>query len=168
MTRALTVRRAISVAALTAVWCGLWRDLSATNVLVGALIAMALTSPRFSTRGQGWVRPVPAVRLVWLVVVDLVISTVSVAREILTPTDRTNESIVAVTVPRAGRDHMLLLIVAITLTPGTAVVDAEPDTGTLYLHLLHDDRRASTVAHVEKLAGLACEALPTRTTEGAS
>ena len=98
----------------------------------------------------------------------------SVALEVLTPTDRTDEAIVAVPLPTESRRHLLLLIVAVTVTPGTAVIDADPDTGTLYLHLLHSDRRDATVAHVEELAELACKALPVRSalvpssTEGAT
>ena len=37
-----------------------------------------------------------------------------------------------------------------------------PDTGTLYLHLLHSDRRESVTEHVRELAELACRALPTQ------
>ena len=62
--------------------------------------------------------------------------------------------------PAGTRAHLLLLIVAVTVTPGTAVVDADPDTGRLYLHLLHLDRAEGTVEHVLELAELACRALP--------
>jgi hypothetical protein len=34
------------------------------------------------------------------------------------------------------------------------------DTGRLYLHLLHADRAEGTIAHVRRLAELACRALP--------
>ena len=160
MSRFFTIKRNIAIATLTAAWCGLWRDVSVANVLVGTVIAVAVTLPGVATRCQGGVRLVPLGRLAVLVTIDLVKSTISVAREILTPTDRTEESIIAVQLPSESREHLLLLIVAITLTPGTAVVDADPDTATLYLHLLHHDRRDATVAHVEELARLASFALP--------
>ena len=99
-------------------------------------------------------------RFIGLVAVDLVVSTFTVAREILTPTDYTDEAIIAVPVPGETRSHLLMLIVAVTVTPGTAVVDTDPDTGTLYLHLLHADRSEQTTAHVTELAQLACRALP--------
>jgi multicomponent Na+:H+ antiporter subunit E len=67
---------------------------------------------------------------------------------------------VAVDVPTGARRHVLLLVVVITLTPGTAVVDVDPDTGTLYLHLLHCDRREKTTRHISRLAELTCAALP--------
>lgn len=160
MKRLLAPRKFLTIVALTAAWCGLWNDLSPANVLSGSIIAVAVTSIGVGTPGKGRIRLRPLLHLAWLVLVDLVKSTASVAAEIVTPTDRTDEAIVAVNVPAPSRDHFLLLIVSITLTPGTAVVDADPDSGTLYLHLLHHNRLQETVSHVQTIARLACEALP--------
>lgn len=157
-------RRVLTVLALMLAWCGLWRDLSVATVLVGTVLALGVTATGVGTAYEGGIRLRPLLRLTWLVMVDLAKSTINVAAEILTPTDHTEEAIIAVQVPPEGRDHLLLLIIAITLTPGTAVVDADADTGTLYLHLLHHDRRVETVSHVDDLVRLACAALPTRTT----
>lgn len=157
-------RRLSTIAALTAMWCALWGEVSTANVLAGLIIAVGVVALGVGTPGRGGVRLAPLLQFIGLVLVDLVKSTVGVAYEILTPTDYTDESIVAVTLPLAARDHLLLLVTAITLTPGTAVVDTDPDTGVLYLHLLHDNRRAATLAHVEELTALACRALPVRET----
>ena len=164
MTTTLTIRRTLMIGALTLAWCGLWGSVSAANIVTGVAISTALSFSGVGTPGRGGIKLAPLAKLAWLVLVDLITSTIDVAVEILTPTDRTEEGIIAVIVPKHSRQHLLLLIVAITLTPGTAVVDADPDTGTLYLHLLYIDRRASTVAHVEDLARLAAEALPLNTT----
>ncbi|NNE73978.1 MAG: hypothetical protein HKN26_09955 [Acidimicrobiales bacterium] len=154
-------RRLATLVALTLAWCALWRDISAANILAGAVIAIVVTSIGVGTPGTGGIRLRPLTRLLWLVAVDLVRSTIVVAREILTPADRTEESIIAVATPVQTRDHLLLLVVAITLTPGTAVVDADPDTGTLYVHLLHHDGRDVAIDHINALARVAAEALPT-------
>lgn len=156
----ITLRRILVIVALTACWCGLWRTISVANIVSGLVLSTVIVASGVGTEGRGGVRLVPLMKLVWIVFVDLVTSTVDVAVEILTPTDRTEEAIIAVKVPEDCRNHLLLLSVAITLTPGTAVVDADPVTGTLYLHLLHIDRREATVAHVQELARLSCEALP--------
>ncbi len=163
MIATVTIRRILMIGALTLAWCGLWRSISTANIVTGVAISTAVSTSGVGTPGRGGIKLVPLARLAWLVLVDLISSTIDVAVEIVTPTDRTEEGIIAVNVPNHSRQHLLLLIVAITLTPGTAVVDADPDTGTLYLHLLHIDRRASTVAHVEDLARLAAEALPLET-----
>ena len=156
----LTIRRVVMIVVFTAAWCGLWRDLSVANVASGLLLSTLILALGLGTSGTGGVRFGALLRLSWLVIVDLIQSTKSVAYEVLTPTDYTEESVIAVKVPEASRNHLLLLTVAITLTPGTAVVDADPETCTLYLHVLHHDRTVETVAHVEELARLATEALP--------
>lgn len=160
MTGRLTIRRLSTVAVLTFSWCALWGEVSTANILSGVLVAVLVSGAGIGTPGRGRVRLRPLLRFGRLVFVDLIVSTVSVAREILTPTDFTDEAIIAVPVPTETRAHLLLLIVAVTVTPGTAVVDADPDTGTLYLHLLHAERRDATAAHVRELAELACAALP--------
>lgn len=161
MSNIFKLRRLATIVALTLVWCGLWGSISSANVLTGAAIAVAINASGVGTPGTGGIRPWPLLRLVGVVAVDLVKSTVNVAAEIITPIDSTDESIVAVEVSVPTKDHLLLLVIAVTLTPGTAVVDADPETGTMYLHLLHDKRRDETVAHVHQLAELACQALPT-------
>lgn len=162
MTGWLRPRRLVSLVVLTLVWCGLWGNLSFANVAGGLVVAVAVLASGVGSPNEGGVRLGPLLRFAWLVLIDLVKSTVSVAVEIVTPTDRTDEAVIAVEVPREARDHLLLLSVAITLTPGTAVIDTDPDSGTLYLHLLHRRRRDVTVAHVEELVDLACAALPAR------
>lgn len=157
-----SIKRGTTLASLTATWCALWQQVSIANVAAGVVIGMAIMSLNVGTACRGRIRIRPLLKLIGLVLVDLVESTVGVAREILTPTDHTDEAIVAFEIPSAARHHFLLLVIAITLTPGTAVVDADPDTGTLYLHLLHADRRYDVDGHVRTIAALACEALPIR------
>jgi len=152
------------VAALTVAWCALWQEVSIANLLAGAGLAAVVLATGVGTPTSGALRAVPLAKLLWVVFIDLVTSTIDVAKEILTATDYTHEAIIAVEIPAEGRHHFLLLIIAVTLTPGTAVVDADPDTGTLYLHLLHAERRNEVAEHVRQLTDLACQALPLSTT----
>jgi multisubunit Na+/H+ antiporter MnhE subunit len=102
---------------------------------------------------------------------DLLVSTVDVSKEVLTPGDATDEGIIAVELGPAARDHFLLFVIAVTVTPGTAVVDTDPDTGTVYLHLLFMDRAEETAEALRDLARMADAALPVRSdrqTVGAS
>ena len=154
-----TVRRVVTVLALTAAWCALWGSPSVANILsglvVGSFASMLGRSPR-----RGGVRLGSLIRLIWLVAVDLVVSTGVVVREVLTPTDFTDEAIIAIPIPPGGRAHLLLMYVAITVTPGTAVVAAEADASVIYLHILHADRRDEVEAHMVQLFELAEQALP--------
>lgn len=160
MSTAFGPRRLLHVALLILAWCGLWQEISLPNVIMGALIGFLVTWDGVGPPAVGGVNPVALMQFTGLVLIDLVRSTVSVAKEIITPSDNTEEAIVAVKVPGAGRRHFLILTVAITLTPGTAVVDADPDKGILYLHLLYQNGQRETIEHTKRLARLAEAALP--------
>lgn len=149
----------VSVVALTAAWCGLWGQASVANVGAGFAIGVVATAA-FGSRSPSGLRLVPMLKLGGLVARDLVTSTVGVAFEVLTPTDYTDEVIVEVDVGKSSKPHLLLLTVAITLTPGTAVVDVDAEQGCLTLHLLHRDRTEATIAHVKRMAELASLAFP--------
>jgi multicomponent Na+:H+ antiporter subunit E len=156
----LTPRRFLVVVVLVAAWCALWGDVSVANILSGTLVAVVATLFAGVDHDAGGVRIVPLLHFVWLVVVDLVVSTVQVAWEILTPTDYTDEAVIAVDTDIAARSHFLMLVVAITVTPGTAVIDSDVDSGRLYLHVLHAEKAPEIDEHVRLLAELACRSLP--------
>jgi len=153
-----TVRRVAIVLALAAAWCALWGSITFANV-AGGLIVGSVAS--FSGGpASGGIRFIPLMQLLWRVTVDLVVSTGVVVREVLTPTDHTQEVIVAFEIPDAGRRHLLFLYIAITVTPGTAVVAGDSAATTMYLHVLHGDRVDEVIDHVEELVALVARALP--------
>ena len=151
----------MTTAGLTLVWCGLWGSVSVANVLSGLALSIVVLATDRGATSRHVIRFRPLLRFAWLVLVDLALSTIAVAVEIVTPNDRTEEVIVAVDLPATGSEHMLLLSASITLSPGTAVIDVDRRTGRYYIHLLHGNKRTATVAHARRLAELACEALPT-------
>lgn len=158
----ITIRRAATAVVLTLAWCGLWGTFSAANILSGLALSVAVIGLGTAVPERGGVNPGAFIRLHWLVFADLVRSTINVAAEVLTPKDHTQEAVVAVDLPSSGRNHLLFLVVAITLTPGTAVVDIDTEQNRIFLHLLHVKRMDETVAHTKRLADLACEAMPVR------
>jgi multicomponent Na+:H+ antiporter subunit E len=153
-------RRLLTMALLVAAWCALWGSVTVANVISGTLVAVAATTFAGTEPDASGLRVVPLLHFLWLVLVDLIVSTVYVAWEILTPTDHTDEAIIAVDTEIGSRSHFLMLVVAITVTPGTAVIDTDRDTGRLYLHLLHAEKAEEIEQHVRQLATLACRALP--------
>jgi multicomponent Na+:H+ antiporter subunit E len=155
-------RRLLSLALLTLAWCALWGAVSAANVLAGLVVGTVVLVASGVQPGLGRIRILPLLQFVWLVAVDLVGSTIAVAWEVITPADDTDEAIIAVDTDLESRSHFLLLVVAITVTPGTAVVDTDGDTGRLYLHLLHAEKAEGITTHVQRIAELACRALPVR------
>ena len=160
MTRPLAPRRIVTMILLVGAWCALWGEVSVANLAAGLVLASAILALGIGPSLHGRIVLRPLLRFARLVVGDLVKSTLSVAYEVLTPTDRTRESVISVEVGHETRRHLLLMVVAVTVTPGTAVVDADFDSGTLYLHLLDHRRRDEVEAHVRELARLACAGLP--------
>jgi multicomponent Na+:H+ antiporter subunit E len=155
-----TIRRLVTIAGLVFAWCALWGTISVANILSGVLVSLVVLGSGVGTSGRGGIRLGPLLRFLLIVLIDLVKSSFTVAWEILTPTDYTEEAIIAVEAPVNTRHHLLLLVVAVTVTPGTAVIDTDPDTGTLYVHLLHANKADELRAHVLELSELACRALP--------
>ncbi len=166
--RPMVPRRVIMMAALVVAWCVLWGTVSAANLLSGLLVALLVTTPGLGGALDGGFRPKPFARLMWLILIDLMKSTIAVSYEILRLRGPASESIVAVTVPVEARRHLLLYTAAITLTPGTVVVDTDVDSGTLYVHLLDDADVAGSVAHVQRMAELAVRSFPPRSQGSAS
>ena len=89
--------RAARIALLTAIWVGLWSDLSVANVASGLLVALAIVllidTPR---AGHLVIRPVHVTRFALYFAYKLVESTVVVARTIISPRDAVHTGIVAV------------------------------------------------------------------------
>ena len=81
-------------------------------------------------------RPLAAVWLVVMFCHDLVVSSVAVARAVLSPRDITAPRFVVA--PIKARSDLGVSLVAnyITLTPGTLTVDVSPDGRTLLVHSL--------------------------------
>ena len=161
--RYFPIRRVILIVGLVAAWCALWNRLSIANIVSGLLIAIVVSHRSIGPAGIGGVRLLPLLKLGAIVGQDLVMSTVNVAYEVITPTDYTEEAIIGVNLPSNARAHMMLIAVAVTVTPGTAVIDVDPDTSRIYLHILHAERAEATAEHVQELANLACRALPVPT-----
>jgi multicomponent Na+:H+ antiporter subunit E len=68
---------------------------------------------------------------------DLVISSLQVAKAVLSPSDITQPRFVSVPLARAETGAEITLVANyITLTPGTLTVDVSPDRSTLLIHSL--------------------------------
>lgn len=153
-------RRLVTLILLVVVWCGLWGSFTIANIAAGIAVGVVALIAGLGGTGRGGIRPWPLLKFSALVGVDMVTSTLAVMREVLTPTDYTEEAIIGVDLPAGAEQHLLLLYVAITVTPGTAVVAADVDGTRVYLHVLHVDKRAQIEEHVIEIAELAVQALP--------
>lgn len=145
---------------LVVVWLALWRDVSIANLVSGVLVAGAVvwTFPAPDREGLSF-RPLALVRFVAATAVSIVRANLVVAWEVVTPRNRINEGVVAVSL--ASHDPAVITLVshAIILAPGTMVIDIERGeddrASRLYVHVLHlrdvEDVR-DEVLHLERLA----------------
>lgn len=145
---------AVTVVWLTLVWVGLWGSVSAANVLGGLAVAVALLvllrpDP---ADARAVVDPLALLRFSARFLVDLVASSLQVARLVLQPRIALRQGVVAVRVPDASDALLTLLADAISLTPGTLTIDVDRSSSTLFVHALDT---GSGPAGVERLrAGL--------------
>ncbi|MEM7286434.1 MAG: Na+/H+ antiporter subunit E [Actinomycetota bacterium] len=145
---------------LVVVWVALWRDVSAANIVSGVLVSAGVTwlfPPERRTALT--VKPLAMARFIVAVFVSIVRANVVVAWEVLTPSNRINEGVVAVELASSHPVVITLVSHAIVLAPGTMVIDVEEgdaDTPSLlFIHVLHlreveDVRRE--VLELERLA----------------
>lgn len=151
-------RRTWHVAWLTLLWVGLWGELTVGNVLGGLAVAtlVLLASPLPADRSSpGWFRPLAVARFTGYFAVQLVLSNLQLAREVVRRDQRRTSGVLAV--PMRGLSERLVTLVAnaYTLTPGSITIEVRQDPAVVYVHLLRlddaDDTRRQLL-HLEYLA----------------
>lgn len=140
--------RLVVVGGLVVVWALAWGELSAANVLSGIAVAVVvlalfpLSSPD-ETNGLH-IRPLRVVPLVAFFALELVQSTLSMARDILGPSGRMRTGILAYPL-RVQSDVLLTFLANVTaLTPGAMPVDVDHEPKVLYIHVTRMHERATT------------------------
>ncbi|MGY1717883.1 MULTISPECIES: Na+/H+ antiporter subunit E [unclassified Blastococcus] len=129
---------------LVLVWNLLWGTWSWANLLSGVVLALAVTLllPLPPVEGGLTVRPVPVLAFVGTFVVDLVTSGAEVAWQTIRPRGISRSAIIRVQL-RTDSDLLLTIISeALTLVPGSMVIDMDREQRTLAVHILHvEDER---------------------------
>ena len=145
---------------LVLVWILLWGTWSWANLLSGLAVALVATAllPLPPVVGGARLRPLPLVRFVGHFLVDLVISSAEVAWETVRPGRDRRAAIVAVQL-RTDSDLLLTLVAeALSLVPGSLVIDLDREQQTIALHLLSvrdladvDRRKAAVLAMEDRV-----------------
>lgn len=151
------LRAGFVVAWSVVVWTALWGDLSVANLVWGAVLGtltLALVPIRHMAH-QVPIRPVQTVRFLGVFLWALISAAAEVAWEVVTPTNRINEGIVAVPLRTTSPGMMTLIANMVSLTPGTLTLEVRPDPPTVYVHALHmrgADQVRAAVQHFEDVA----------------
>ena len=126
---------------LAIIWAAMTGSVTLANLVAGYgfgyLVLFALRSFHLPT---GYFKKLPqALLFVLYFLKEMLVSSVRVAFDVITPTHRSRPGIIAI--PLAVRSPMEITVLAnmITLTPGTLSLDLSDDQRTLYIHAMFAD-----------------------------
>ncbi len=125
---------------LLLIWLALTGSLTVLNVVLGAAISLALLVYFRPTRAgatRGRFRPWYAARFAVYFTAKFLRANFDVALAVIWPERvRTKRGIIAVPMVAATETTTTLLADAVSLTPGTFILEMRPDPPTMYVHVL--------------------------------
>lgn len=152
------LRRAVPVVWLVIVWVLLWGTFSWANVLGGLAVALVVLAlfPLPPAPGRGWIRPGAALGALGRFARDLVVSSLQVSWQSLQAVTGppTRSSVVAVRLASSSEFVMAMVTEALSLVPGSVVIEARPEERMIYAHVLGADDDAAVAAFREQVARL--------------
>lgn len=137
---------------LVVVWLLLVGEFSVAHLLLAALLAVLI--PRFSERlreRRGMPgKPLVMARLMLVVLRDIVVSNLQVARLILGPESRIRPGFIWIPLDIRNVYGITALASIITMTPGTLSCDLSEDKRFLLVHCLNLDDPDAAVAEIKQ------------------
>lgn len=157
---------------LTLVWCALQGTFAPVTVVLGAVVGggvLLFVQPLYEDEVTDWklssaVHPQTAVarlkRVVWFFdmlayfVYALVLSSLQVARAILTPNMNLSPGVIAIELDESSDSDLEIMTLAnlISLTPGTLSLEVSSDKQVLYIHsmFLDGEEAGETRAYIKR------------------
>ncbi|MEW2474913.1 Na+/H+ antiporter subunit E [Micromonospora gifhornensis] len=133
--------RITAVIFLVVVWMLLWGTLSWANLISGLVVAAVLLAvfPLPPVTFAGRIHPVGMLRFLVRFLSDLVVASVQIAWMALRPGHVPHSAIIAVRL-RVNTDlNLTLAAEALSLVPGSLILEADRTTGTLFIHVINVD-----------------------------
>jgi multicomponent Na+:H+ antiporter subunit E len=127
---------------LAVVWAALMASFTLTSLLVGYVLgfgALWLAQPLFDQPQSYFRRVWRILRLTGFFLYELVVSSLRVAWDVITPSHQSNPAIVEMPLDVESDLEILLVTNLISLTPGTLSLDVTPDRKTLIVHAMFAD-----------------------------
>ncbi len=137
---------------LVGLWLLLTNSVAPGQVVLGSLIALVL--PLFTSRF--WPsqlclrRPLKLIRYLGVLLWDITVANLIVARLILGPSSRLRPGFVRLPVDLDNEFALVVYIHATSLTPGTVAADLSPDRRILLIHVLDLDDEPRLIAHIKQ------------------
>jgi multicomponent K+:H+ antiporter subunit E len=137
------------------VWLALHSSLAPLHLISGALLAVLI--PLLLNRALDDPvrirRPGVALRLAAVVLWDIVVANLAVARRVLGPLARLKPGFIEVPLDLAQPDAVALLASIIAITPGTVVADVDDARTRILVHVLDLDDPRQLVAEIKHRYG---------------
>lgn len=134
------------------VWLLLTNSVAPGQLLLGAVIA--LTLPLFTVRfwpDRPRVRkPLQLLRYIAVLLWDIIIANLTVARLILGPTARLRPTFIRLPLELRHEFAIVVLANTLSLTPGTVSSDLSPDRRTLLIHVLDVEDPEQIIARIKQ------------------
>jgi multicomponent Na+:H+ antiporter subunit E len=149
LTRRDRIRNRIAaVTILVLVWSLLWGTFTWANLLSGLVVAAVVLVffPLPPVTFAGRLRPLWMLRFLLRFLRDLVVASVQIAWLAFRVGRRPRSAIIAVQLRVHSDLNLTIVAEAVSLVPGSLIVEADRSTGTLYIHVLG----LSTLADVER------------------
>lgn len=123
---------------LAACWAALAGSFTLASLALGfgvGYLALWAARPLFGATTY-FERVFRVLRLALLFIYELVVSSLRVVWDVLTPTHLSRPGIVALPLDVEGEGGILLVANLVSLTPGSLSLDISPDCKTLYVHAM--------------------------------
>ncbi|KGO35126.1 MAG: Na+/H+ antiporter subunit E [Desulfoprunum sp.] len=133
------------------VWLLLGNTLAPGQMLLGAVLALALPlfSVRFWPDRPRLRRPLQLLRYFAVLLWDIVVANLVVARLILGPTRKLRPAFIRLPLDLCHEFAIVVLANTISLTPGTVSADLSLDRRTLLIHALDVEDEAQAIARIK-------------------
>jgi multicomponent K+:H+ antiporter subunit E len=95
-------------------------------------------------------KPLKAVRYLFMLMGDIIVSNIEVAIQVLGPLRRISPGFIAVPLDLTQDLPITLLASSISLTPGTVSLEVSEDKQWLYVHVLNLTDEAATIANIKQ------------------
>lgn len=94
-------------------------------------------------------KPLLLVRYIIIVLWDIVVANLILARRILGPVDRLKPTFIKMPIELEHQFTITILVSSISLTPGTVAADLNVEEGYLLIHAIHEGDVEAAVAHLK-------------------
>jgi multicomponent Na+:H+ antiporter subunit E len=126
--------------ALAVIWAALWG--SPTLLMLGAgyvlgFLILWFAAPVFGLHDSYFLRSWRILRLILFFIYELVMSSIRVAWDVMTPGDQSTPAILDMPLDVTSDFEILLVTNLISLTPGTLSLDVSDDRKTLTFHAMY-------------------------------